>query len=96
MVFIFSLFSSDIRYFLVIIQFLFIFQYDSGDTDAVLPVTSTRYSIDALKLPTLRPWSAWYDDGEVMDIQMIVFFPDHWLIDLVIVYFSLQLITILC
>ncbi|KAM3208270.1 hypothetical protein ACQJBY_063132 [Aegilops geniculata] len=38
----------------------------SGDTDAVIPVTSTRYSIDALKLPTVTPWHAWYDDdGEV-------------------------------
>ncbi|KAK3189636.1 hypothetical protein Dsin_029197 [Dipteronia sinensis] len=37
----------------------------SGDTDAVIPVTSTRYSIDALKLPTVRPWHAWYDDGQV-------------------------------
>ncbi|KAL5650966.1 hypothetical protein ACJX0J_036424, partial [Zea mays] len=34
----------------------------SGDTDAVIPVTSTRYSIDALKLPTITPWHAWYDD----------------------------------
>ncbi|KAK3012484.1 hypothetical protein RJ639_007935 [Escallonia herrerae] len=37
----------------------------SGDTDAVIPVTSTRYSIDALKLPTISPWRAWYDDGQV-------------------------------
>ncbi|PON99336.1 Serine carboxypeptidase-like [Trema orientale] len=37
----------------------------SGDTDAVIPITSTRYSIDALKLPTIGPWRAWYDDGEV-------------------------------
>ncbi|KAH0654705.1 hypothetical protein KY289_032383 [Solanum tuberosum] len=37
----------------------------SGDTDAVIPVTSTRYSIDALKLPTVAPWRAWYDDGQV-------------------------------
>jgi hypothetical protein len=38
----------------------------SGDTDAVIPVTSTRYSVDALKLPTVTPWRAWYeDDGEV-------------------------------
>lgn len=37
----------------------------SGDTDAIIPVTSTRYSIDALELPTLRPWRAWYDDGQV-------------------------------
>lgn len=39
--------------------------FDSGDTDAVIPVTSTRYNIDALKLPTVRPWRAWYDDGQV-------------------------------
>ena len=38
---------------------------DSGDTDAIIPVTATRYSIDALKLSTLRPWHAWYDDGQV-------------------------------
>ncbi|PHT37572.1 Serine carboxypeptidase II-2 [Capsicum baccatum] len=37
----------------------------SGDTDSVIPVTSTRYSIDALKLPTIAPWRAWYDDGQV-------------------------------
>lgn len=42
------------------------FTLTSGDTDAVLPVTSTRYSINALKLPTVTPWNAWYDDdGEV-------------------------------
>jgi len=37
----------------------------SGNTDAVVPVTSTRYTINALKLPTVSPWRAWYDDGEV-------------------------------
>lgn len=37
----------------------------SGNTDAVVPVTSTRYSINALKLPTVSPWRAWYDNGEV-------------------------------
>ncbi|KAG9455922.1 hypothetical protein H6P81_000430 [Aristolochia fimbriata] len=37
----------------------------SGDTDAVIPVTSTRYNVDALKLPTVSPWRAWYDDGQV-------------------------------
>lgn len=37
----------------------------SGDTDSVIPVTSTRYNIDALKLPTVTPWHAWYDDGQV-------------------------------
>ncbi|XP_024031005.1 serine carboxypeptidase II-2-like isoform X2 [Morus notabilis] len=37
----------------------------SGDTDAIIPITSTRYSIDALELPTVSPWRSWYDDGEV-------------------------------
>lgn len=37
----------------------------SGDTDAVIPITSTRYSIDSLELPTISPWHAWYDDGQV-------------------------------
>ncbi|MBA0750731.1 hypothetical protein Gogos_002121, partial [Gossypium gossypioides] len=36
-----------------------------GDTDAVIPITSTRYSIDALKLATVKPWHAWYDNGQV-------------------------------
>lgn len=45
-----------------------LFPHVSGNTDAVIPVTSTRYSIDALKLPTVSPWRAWYDDGEVSDI----------------------------
>ncbi|ERN07063.1 serine carboxypeptidase II-2 [Amborella trichopoda] len=37
----------------------------SGDTDAIIPVTSTRYNIDALRLPTVTPWHAWYDNGQV-------------------------------
>ncbi|KAF9620595.1 hypothetical protein IFM89_013621 [Coptis chinensis] len=37
----------------------------SGDTDGVIPVTSTRYDIDALRLPLASPWRAWYDDGQV-------------------------------
>ncbi|KAH7547926.1 hypothetical protein JRO89_XS14G0040300 [Xanthoceras sorbifolium] len=36
-----------------------------GDTDAVVPVTATRYSIDALKLPTVINWYPWYDNGKV-------------------------------
>eukprot|EP01018_Ginkgo_biloba_P005827 Gb_35188 [translate_table: standard] len=37
----------------------------SGDTDAVIPVTSTRYSINALRLPTITHWHPWYDNGQV-------------------------------
>ncbi|XP_077239388.1 serine carboxypeptidase-like 27 [Tasmannia lanceolata] len=37
----------------------------SGDTDSVVPLTATRYSIDALKLPTLINWYPWYDKGKV-------------------------------
>nr|GEZ37980.1 serine carboxypeptidase-like 27 [Tanacetum cinerariifolium] len=37
----------------------------SGDTDAVLPLTGTRYSIKALKLKTIVDWHAWYDKEKV-------------------------------
>ncbi|KAK4252977.1 hypothetical protein QN277_010821 [Acacia crassicarpa] len=37
----------------------------SGDTDAVVPVTATRYSIDALTLPTIVNWYPWNDNGKV-------------------------------
>ncbi|CAD6221413.1 unnamed protein product [Miscanthus lutarioriparius] len=37
----------------------------SGDTDAVIPLTSTRYSIDALGLPTITSWYPWYDKKQV-------------------------------
>lgn len=37
----------------------------SGDTDAVVPLSATRYSIDALKLPTVSNWYPWYDKGKV-------------------------------
>ena len=31
--------------------------------DAVVPVSSTRYSIDALNLTVVKPWSPWTDAG---------------------------------
>lgn len=37
----------------------------SGDTDSVVPLTATRYSIGALKLPTIINWYPWYDNGKV-------------------------------
>ncbi|KAK1693969.1 hypothetical protein QYE76_010666 [Lolium multiflorum] len=37
----------------------------SGDTDAVVPLTATRYSIGALGLPTTISWHPWYDVQEV-------------------------------
>eukprot|EP00252_Welwitschia_mirabilis_P007122 TRINITY_DN1821_c0_g1_i1.p1 TRINITY_DN1821_c0_g1~~TRINITY_DN1821_c0_g1_i1.p1 ORF type:complete len:513 (-),score=54.54 TRINITY_DN1821_c0_g1_i1:56-1468(-) len=36
----------------------------SGDTDSVIPLTSTRHSLNALKLPKLDEWHAWYGDDE--------------------------------
>ncbi|KAJ4823284.1 hypothetical protein Tsubulata_038998, partial [Turnera subulata] len=36
----------------------------SGDTDAILPLTATRYSINALKLETKLRWTAWYDEHQ--------------------------------
>lgn len=47
----------------------------SGDTDAVIPVTSTRYNVDSLKLPTVTPWHAWYDDdGQVSNLFLVQFY----------------------
>ncbi|XP_047337263.1 serine carboxypeptidase-like 27 [Impatiens glandulifera] len=37
----------------------------SGDTDAVLPLTATRYSLKALNLETVTDWYAWYDHKKV-------------------------------
>ncbi|XP_065871948.1 serine carboxypeptidase-like 27 [Euphorbia lathyris] len=36
----------------------------SGDTDAILPLTATRYSINALKLKIYTNWYPWYDNQE--------------------------------
>ncbi|XP_057981095.1 serine carboxypeptidase-like 28 [Malania oleifera] len=33
----------------------------SGDVDALLPLTATRFSINAMKLKTVTNWYAWYD-----------------------------------
>ena len=62
------------QFFLMFLSFSFLPHFDSGDTDAVIPVTSTRYSIDALKLPTVRPWRAWYDDGQVNCFRNCIIF----------------------
>lgn len=37
----------------------------SGDTDGRVPVTSTRYSLNALGLKIKEEWSAWYDSQQV-------------------------------
>ena len=37
----------------------------SGDVDSVVPVTSTRNSIEAMNLPIVIPWHPWYDHDQV-------------------------------
>ncbi|CAO2817846.1 unnamed protein product [Amaranthus hypochondriacus] len=37
----------------------------SGDADAIVPVTATQYSIEALKLPTVMNWYPWYHNGRI-------------------------------
>ncbi|KAL2976549.1 hypothetical protein AAZX31_13G015500 [Glycine max] len=39
----------------------------SGDTDSVVPVTSSRYSINTLKLPIQVPWRPWYSGNELVN-----------------------------
>lgn len=48
---------------------------DSGDMDAVVPVTSTRYSLNAFNLKILKPWNFWLDDtGDVSPLKAVMFF----------------------
>ncbi|XP_059636429.1 serine carboxypeptidase 1-like [Cornus florida] len=37
----------------------------SGDIDGRVPITSSRYAINTLKLPVKTPWRPWYNDDEV-------------------------------
>lgn len=37
----------------------------SGDVDAVVPVTGTRYGVEHLDLKTKEKWFSWYVDGQV-------------------------------
>ncbi|CAN6450362.1 unnamed protein product [Victoria cruziana] len=37
----------------------------SGDTDSVVPVTATRFSLSHLNLAVKIPWYAWYSGGQV-------------------------------
>jgi serine carboxypeptidase-like clade 2 len=37
----------------------------SGDTDRAIPVTSTRYAINSMKLPIKTSWRPWYTNNEV-------------------------------
>ncbi|KAL7082665.1 hypothetical protein ACP275_14G115000 [Erythranthe tilingii] len=37
----------------------------SGDTDSVVPVTTTRYSMPKLGAAVKTPWYPWYYQGEV-------------------------------
>ncbi|KAF5177800.1 Serine carboxypeptidase [Thalictrum thalictroides] len=37
----------------------------SGDTDSVVPVTATRFSLSHLNMKVKTPWYPWYSDGQV-------------------------------
>jgi serine carboxypeptidase-like clade 2 len=37
----------------------------SGDTDMVVSVTSTKYTLRRMKLQVKTAWRAWFDKGEV-------------------------------
>ncbi|KAI3448094.1 hypothetical protein Pfo_004759 [Paulownia fortunei] len=37
----------------------------SGDTDGIIPVTTTKYSMPKLGSPIKTPWYPWYSQGEV-------------------------------
>jgi len=45
----------------------------SGDTDARVPVTTSRYSINTLKLPINASWRPWYSGKEVLKSVYLYF-----------------------
>ena len=58
--------------------------FGSGDTDAVIPLTSTRYSIDALGLPTTTSCYPWYDHKQVRfnnPLKLAFLMRTSWVID---------------
>ncbi|KAH7867261.1 hypothetical protein Vadar_031031 [Vaccinium darrowii] len=45
----------------------------SGDTDAVVPVSGTRYAIDALNLTVTKAWHPWSDDSHDVSGYTVVY-----------------------
>ncbi|KAF7144380.1 hypothetical protein RHSIM_Rhsim05G0081700 [Rhododendron simsii] len=45
----------------------------SGDTDAVVPVSGTRYAVDALNLTVTKPWHPWSDDADEVSGYTVVY-----------------------
>ncbi|WMV12940.1 hypothetical protein MTR67_006325, partial [Solanum verrucosum] len=45
----------------------------SGDVDAVVSVTSTRYGISAMNLTVIKPWHVWHDDTKEVAGYMVVY-----------------------
>ncbi|CAN4107678.1 unnamed protein product [Withania somnifera] len=45
----------------------------SGDVDAVVSVTSTRYSISAMNLTVIKPWHFWHDDTKEVAGYIVVY-----------------------
>lgn len=46
----------------------------SGDTDGRVPVTSTKYSLNKMKLPVKTAWYPWFLNGEVISSLYSFFF----------------------
>ncbi|CAA2978318.1 Serine carboxypeptidase II-3 [Olea europaea subsp. europaea] len=45
----------------------------SGDVDAVVPVTGTRYSIGAMNLKVIKPWRPWLDETDEVGGYQVVY-----------------------
>nr|GMC93998.1 putative serine carboxypeptidase-like 23 [Ipomoea batatas] len=45
----------------------------SGDVDSVVPVTSTRYSVNAMKLKVIKPWHPWEDGNKEVGGYKVVY-----------------------
>ena len=60
------LFSRDCDDNISINLMVFLCGWLSGDTDGRVPVLSTRYSLNVLKLPITKAWRPWYHEKQVI------------------------------
>jgi serine carboxypeptidase-like clade 2 len=55
-----------IIYIIQILKLVFVgISICSGDTDSVVSVTSTKFTLQRMKLHVKTAWRAWFDKGEV-------------------------------
>ena len=57
--------KQHIEIFFYVLCFLFLVFFVSGDVDAVVPITGTRYGVESMNLTKTEDWFSWYVNGQV-------------------------------